>query len=190
MNKKKIFGIAIAEIVYFLLFILGSSSGLIHPGVYAYIGALLPLGFAFCYLYTAANMQHFGAAAVLNGVLLIIAIILGEGNWALISGLVVLTVLAEVIRALFGYNTLRGVLLSFIPFAFSFFAYTAHWWTQTDESLGEALEMFNEAYESSMRAVIENTPVLLVVLLITIPVAIAGMRLAEKTMKKQTALLL
>ena len=40
-----------------------------------------------------------------------------------------------------------------------------------------------------MIPVIENIPVLLIVLILTIPVAIFCMRLAEKVMKKQTAVL-
>ena len=44
-------------------------------------------------------------------------------------------------------------------------------------------------YADAMKPVIDNIPMLVVMLLLTIPVAILGMRLAEKVMKKQAAAL-
>ena len=40
-----------------------------------------------------------------------------------------------------------------------------------------------------MEAVIHNIPVLIIMLILTVPVAMLGMRIAEKLMKKQAALL-
>ena len=54
-------------IAYLACFILGATSGLIHPACYAYAGAVMPLLFAFIYLYTCSIIRGFGAAAVLNG---------------------------------------------------------------------------------------------------------------------------
>ena len=189
MNKKPVWGVLIAAVIYLILFLLGSTSGLIHPACYAYVGAVLPLLFSFVYLYTAAKMQCFGAAAVLNGFVLILGLIAGEGNSALIIGMILLAVIAELIRKLNGYDTLKGVRRSFIPFAFSFFPYTAHWWTDTEGSLSAAVEEMPAGYADKMLPVIENIPVLVIVMLLTIPVAILGMRLAEKVMKKQSAAL-
>ena len=42
-------------------------------------------------------------------------------------------------------------------------------------------------YDELMKPVIDNIPVLIVALVLTIPVAILAMRLAERAMKKQTA---
>ena len=44
-------------------------------------------------------------------------------------------------------------------------------------------------YADKMEAVINNTPVLIVMLVLTVPVAILGMRLAEKILKKQASAL-
>ena len=44
-------------------------------------------------------------------------------------------------------------------------------------------------YDALMRPVIDNTPMLVFVLLLTIPVAILAMRLAEKLEKKQVEVL-
>ena len=187
MKKAPAGKIIIAIVIYFLLILLGATSGLLGPAVYAYVGTVLPILFAFVYLYTASEMQSFGAAAILNGSMLIISFIIGEGNWALAVGLIVFVALAEIIRKVNGYDTLKGIRLSFIPFAFSFYAYSAHWWTETATSLQEAVEEMPAGYADKMETVISNIPMLVIMLILVIPVAILGMRLAEKAMKKQTA---
>lgn len=187
MKKIPVVRILIAAIVYLVLFLLGSSCGAIHPACYAYVGTVLPLLFAFVYLYTAANMQCFGAAVVLNGFTLIIGLLVGEGNLPLIIGMIVLAALAEIIRRINGYDTIKGVRLSFIPLAFSFYSYSAHWWTDTEGSLQAAVEEMPAGYSNRMAAVIANTPALVIALILVIPVAILGIRLAEKVLKKQAA---
>lgn len=189
LTFKKVAIVFLMAVAYLATFILGASSGAIHPAFYAYIGALLPLLTAFIYLYTCTLLPHFGAATVLNGFVFVLFLIAGEADVAYIIGTVVLTALAEIIRKANGYDTLNGVRWSFLPFAFSFFAYTAHWWTDTEGSLAAAVEEMPAGYDQLMLPVINNIPVLIVVLLLTVPVAILAMRLAERVMKKRAELL-
>lgn len=181
---KTVSKILLLAIAYLAVFILGSASGLIHPMCYAYIGAILPFLFAFIYLYMAMEIRNFGAATVLNGFMLVVGLITGEADFSYIVGIVILTALSEIIRLIYGYDTLKGVRVSFIPFAFSFFAYTAHWWTDTEGSLAAAVEEMPAGYDELMKPVIENIPALIFVLILTIPVSILAMRLAERTTKK------
>ena len=189
MKKHPVLAIIISAIVYLALYPLGSATGLIHPACYAYVGTLLPLLFAFVYLPAAANRQGFGAAAILNGFTLIIGLIAGEGNLPLIIGMIGLAVLAEIIRAACGYESFKGVRLSFIPFAFSFYAYSAHWWFDKEGSLAAAVEEMPAGYADKMEPVINNIPVIVIALVLTVPVAILGMRIAEKVLKNQSSLL-
>ena len=115
--------------------------------------------------------------------------IAGEGNLPFAVIIVIVTVLAEILRKVMKYDTLKGVRVSFIPFAFSFYAYSAHWWFDTENSLAEAVKEMPAGYADKMSVVIDNIPVLFLMLALTVPVAILGMRIAEKVMKKQTALL-
>lgn len=146
MKKLPVFQILLAMLIYPVLFVLASSCGLIHPTCYAYAGTFVPILFAFVYLYVAANLQGFGAALLLNGFVLAVGLIAGEGNLPLIVGLVVLALLAEILRRRNGYDTRKGVRLSFLPFAFSFYAYSAHWWTDTEGSLAAAVEEMPAGY--------------------------------------------
>lgn len=189
MRKVPVVRILIAALVYLAFYPLASACGLIHPVCYAYAGTVVPLLFAFVYLYVAANMQRPGAAVILNGFVLVVGLVLGEGNPALVIGMIIVTAVTEIVRRLCGYETIRGVRLSFIPFAFSFYTYSAHWWTDTAGSLAAAVEEMPAGYADKMAPVIGNTPVLIVMLFLVIPVAVIGMRLAEKALSKQAALL-
>ena len=181
--------VILMAIAYLATFILGATSGIIHPACYAYVGVLLPLLTAFIYLYTCTLFPHFGAATILNGFIVVIFLIAGEADIAYIIGTVILTAAAEIIRKVNGYDTLKGVRWSFPPFAFSFFAYTAHWWTDTQGALAAAVEEMPAGYDDLMKPVIDNIPVLVVVLVLTIPVAFLAMRLATRVLKKQTKML-
>lgn len=185
LTLKKVAIVVLMAVAYLATFILGAASGAIHPACYAYIGAVLPLLTAFIYLYTCMLLPRFGAATALNGFVLVLFLIAGEADVAFIIGVVVLTALTEIIRRVQGGNTRKGVRWSFVPFAFSFFAYTAHWWTDTEGSLAAAVEEMPEGYDHLMLPVIENIPVLIVVLLLTIPVAILAIRMAERAMKNE-----
>lgn len=181
--------ILLMAVAYLATFILGATSGIIHPACYAYVGVLLPLLTAFIYLYTCTLIPRFGAATALNGFILVLFLIAGEADITFIIGIVVLSALAEILRKVNGYDTLKGVRWSFLPFAFSFFAYTAHWWTDTEGSLAAAVEEMPAGYDQLMLPVINNIPVLIVVLVLTVPVAILAIRLADRTMKKSVSLM-
>ena len=184
---KPVLRILIAAVIYLGIFVIGATSGLLGPAVYAYAGTFLPLLFAFVYLYVAATMQTFGAALILNGFVLILGTIAGEGNPTLAAGLIILAVAAEAIRERCGFDTKKGVRLSFIPMAFSFYAYSGHWWTETEDSLAAAVEEMAPGYADAMAQVIANTPMLIIMLVLTVLVAFLAMRLAEAAMKKQSA---
>lgn len=187
MKKSSIWKVLIGAVVYLALFPLGSACGLIHPACYAYVGTFMPLLFGPVYLFVAANWRHFGAAAILNCVVLAVGLITGEADLTFIIAVLALTVLAEMIRKLCAYDTLKGIRLSFVPFAFSFYAYSGHWWTDTEASLAAALKEMPAGYADKMETVIRNIPMVIVMLALTIPVALLGMKIAEKLMKKQVS---
>lgn len=186
---KTVIKIILMMVAYLAIFIAGASSGIIHPMCYAYIGAVLPFLFAFVYLYTSTLIRSFGAATALNGFILVLFLLGGETDPTFIIGNVAITAISEIIRLCLKYDTLKGVRWSFVPFAFSFFAYTIHWWTDTKGSLAAAVEEMPAGYDELMKPVIDNIPALIIVLVLTIPFSVIAMRIAERSMKKQTAIL-
>lgn len=182
---KPAFKVLLLAIAYLASFVIGAASGMIHPAFYAYVGAILPLLFAFIYLYTSTFIRSFGVATALNGILLLLFLIAGEADWGLVIGFIILTALSEILRCRSGYDTIKGIRQSFLPFAYSFFAYISHWWTDTQGSLAAAVEEMPAGYDQLMIPVIENIPMLIVALIVTLPVAMLAIRLAERAMKKQ-----
>ena len=172
--------VILMAVAYLAMFIMGAASGAIHPACYAYIGAALPFISAFIYLRTATLIRGFGAATALNGFIFVLFLIAGEADMAFIIGMIAVTVLTEIIRFCNKSDARKGIRWSFVPFAFSFFTYTLHWWTDTEGSLAAAVEEMPAGYDQLMIPVIDNIPLLVVVLLLTIPVAILAMLLAER----------
>ena len=56
--------------------------------------------------------------------------------------------------------------------------------------MAAAVEEMPVGYADKMEAVIHNIPVLILMLALTIPAALLGMRIAEKVLKKQAASLI
>ena len=179
---KPVFKIILLAFAYLLTFILGASSGITEK---KYVGLILPFLTAFIYLWTCSVIRSFGAPTVLNGFVLVLLLAAGEADKTLVICFIILTALAEIIRYFCKYDTRKGVRWSFIPFAFSFFAYTAHWWTDTEGSLAAAVEEMRPGYDQLMVPIIDNFGILVVVWVLTIPVAVLAMRLAECSLKKQ-----
>ena len=182
---KPAFKVLLMAFAYLASFVIGAATGMIHPMCYAYVGAILPFIFAFIYLYTSTFIRSFGVATALNGILLLLFLIAGEADWGVVVGFIVLSAFSETLRCRSGYDTIKGIRLSFLPFAYSFFAYISHWWTDTEGSLAAAVEEMPAGYDQLMIPVIENIPMLIVALIITLPVAMLAIRLAERAMKKQ-----
>jgi len=161
-----------------------AASGCIHPACYAYAGTVAPFAFALIYLYAASKLQNFGVATILNGFLLVVFLLVGEADLIMAVLLVALAALSEILRKIYGYDTKKGTRISFLPMAFTFYAYVSHWWTDTAGSLQAALDEMPEGYAAKMEPVIDNIPVLVLMVILVIPAAILAMRLAEKILKK------
>jgi len=185
MKSSTVLPIIISAILWIASICLFSFSGCIHPACYAYAGTFIPLVFAFIYLYISTKVKRFGAATALNGTLLVLFAIAGEADLYMAIALVVLTALSEILRKVYGYDTRKGTRISFIPLAYTFYAYTSHWWTNTEGSLQAAVEEMPEGYAAKMVPVIDNIPLLVIMLILVIPMAILGMRLAEKVLLKK-----
>ena len=184
MKRSSVLSLFLCAILWLAAICLFAFTGSIHPACYAYAGTFIPFVFALIYLYAASKLKNFGVATILNGFLLVLLLASGEADTIMAISIAVLTALAEVLRKVYGYDTRKGTRISFIPLAFTFFCYTSHWWTDTEGSLKAAVVEMPEGYAAKMAPVIDNVGLWIVMILLTIPVAILAMRLAEKVLKK------
>ena len=177
---KTIFKVILLAIAYLATFFLGAFTGIIHPACYAYVGALLPFITAFIYKAMVNQVPGFGAASIMNGFVIVLFLIVGEADANVVIGMIVLAALSEFLHSKFKADTVKSLRWGFVPLAFSYFTYTAHWWTDTEGSLAAAVEEMRPGYDQLMIPVIDNIPMLIFVYLITIPLAILAIRLATK----------
>ena len=177
---KPIFKVILLAIAYLATFFLGAFTGVIHPACYAYVGALLPFITAFIYKAMVKQVPGFGAASIMNGFVIVLFLLVGEADANVVIGMIVLAALSEFLHSKFKSDPVKSQRWGFIPMAFSYFTYTAHWWTDTEGSLAAAVEEMRPGYDQLMIPVIDNIPVLILVYLITIPLAILAIRLAKK----------
>ncbi len=184
MKQSPVITIIYSAVLWVAAICLCAASGALHPACYAYSGTIAPVLFALIYVNAASKMKSFGVAAALNGFLLVLFNIVGEADLFMSIGLVVIIALSEILRKIYGYDTKKGTLLSFLPLAFTMYSYTAHWWIDTEGSLKAAVEEMPAGYSDTMAQVIANTPMLIVGVVLVIPVAILSVKLAEKILKK------
>ncbi|MGX8690141.1 MAG: MptD family putative ECF transporter S component [Bacteroidaceae bacterium] len=177
---KPVFKIILLAIAYLATFFLGASTGIIHPACYAYVGALLPFITAFIYKAMVKQVPGFGAASIMNGFVIVLFLLVGEADANVVIGMIILATLSEFLHSKFKADPVKSLRWGFVPMAFSYFTYTAHWWTDTEGSLAAAVEEMRPGYDQLMIPVIDNIPVLILVYLITIPLAILAIRLATK----------
>ena len=177
---KPVFKVILLAIAYLATFILGATSGMIHPACYAYVGALLPFITAFIYKAMVKQVPGFGTASIMNGFVIVLFLIAGEADAVVVIGMIILAALSEFLHSKFQSDPVKSLRWGFVPMAFSFFTYTAHWWTDTEGSLAAAAKEMRPGYDQLMIPVIDNIPMLIFVYLITIPLAILAIRLATK----------
>lgn len=177
---KTIFKVILLAIVYLATFFLGAFTGIIHPACYAYVGTMLPFITAFIYKVMVKQVPGFGAASIMNGFVIVLFLIAGEADANVVIGMVFLAALSEFLHSKFKADPVKSLRWGFVPMAFSYFTYTTHWWTDTEGSLAAAVEEMRPGYDQLMIPVIDNIPVLILVYLITIPLAILAIRLATK----------
>ena len=177
---KPIVKVILLAIAYLATFFLGAFTGIIHPACYAYVGALLPFITAFIYKAMVKQVPGFGAASIMNVFVIVLFLIAGEADATVVIGMVFLAALSEFFKIKFQPDPVKSLRWGFVPLAFSFFTYTAHWWTDTEGSLAAAAKEMRPGYDQLMIPVIDNVPMLIFVYLITIPLAILAIRLATK----------
>ncbi|MCR5518780.1 MAG: MptD family putative ECF transporter S component [Bacteroidales bacterium] len=182
--KKTVLPLVLAAVLWLLATCLCAFTGSIHPACFAYSGTFAPILFAFIYLFACSKRQGFGVPTVILGILLVLFLIAGEIDTIGAIMYVAIIALAEILRKVYGYDNKKGTRISFLPMAFSFYVYVSHWWTDTAGSLQAGVEEMPAGYADKMAVVIDNTTMLVVMLVLTIPVAILAMRLAEKVLKK------
>lgn len=107
------------SLLYFLITVLVMMCGSFSPLFWVFLPAIPPPASGWLYLYLAARTPRFGVPVLMNLVVLLLFLAAGElSGWMAVT-LAAGAVLAELVRRLGGYESLRAARWSFLPLAFS-----------------------------------------------------------------------
>lgn len=123
------------------------------------------------YLYLAARTPRFGVPVLMNLVVLLLFLAAGElSGWMAVT-LAAGAVLAELVRRLGGYESLRAARWSFLPLAFSSSGRPLYIWIDPARTAASAAEEMSPAYAAAVEGL--ATPGMLVLMLAAIIVGAA-----------------
>ena len=136
------------------------------------------------YIYITAREQIFGVPIIMNLIVGLIYFIAGELSNLVIVTLIASAILAEIIRKLSGYKSLKGNLCSYILFVFGMSGSPIYIWAFRDYTISKAAEEMSAEYAASMDAM--ATPFMLVIMIIaTIILAVIGGLIGKAILKKK-----
>ena len=106
------------SLLYFLITVLVMMCGSFSPLFWVFLPAITAAVSGWLYLYLAARTPRFGVPILMNLVVLLLFLAAGElSGWMAVT-LAAGAVLAELVRRLGGYESLRAARWSFLPLAF------------------------------------------------------------------------
>ena len=103
------------SLLYFLITVLVMMCGSFSPLFWVFLPAITAAASGWLYLYLAARTPRFGVPVLMNLVVLLLFLAAGElSGWMAVT-LAAGAVLAELVRRLGGYESLRAARWSFLP---------------------------------------------------------------------------
>ena len=148
------------SLLYFLITVLVMMCGSFSPLFWVFLPAITAAASGWLYLYLAARTPRFGVPVLMNLVVLLLFLAAGElSGWMAVT-LAAGAVLAELVRRLGGYESLRAARWSFLPLAFS-----------SSGTAASAAEEMSPAYAAAVEGL--ATPGMLVLMLAAIIVGAA-----------------
>ena len=128
------------SLLYFLITVLVMMCGSFSPLFWVFLPAITAAASGWLYLYLAARTPRFGVPVLMNLVVLLLFLAAGElSGWMAVT-LAAGAVLAELVRRLGGYESLRAARWSFLPLAFSSSGSPLYIWIDPARTAASAAE--------------------------------------------------
>ena len=157
--------------------------GYLHPFFWVYASVVSSLFAGIPFFFITSKWHKFGVGTFLAVLMAGACMLAGEGTALNYVTIIVAGIIVDVIRCVIGNDRLAGVRAVYPLFALLPFGRTMVIWTdRANEIVSQAAEM-GEAYGKTMEAI---TPwwMLILMILLTVALAFAAMRVTEKVMKK------
>lgn len=185
MKVSDYISIGIYTAIYFLVVAVSALICVfIIPGYsYDFIPVIAGLLSGPIFMLMAAKVQKFGAISIMGGIMAIYFLIFGRSVVAFIFNLVCV-LLADGIAYFFNYKSRSGLMLAYIPFAFSNFGPVFPLFFQTQSYIERLIsDQRDAAYIQGVIDVATSQTAVLIIIL-TLVAALIGGWLGQKMMKK------
>ena len=152
-NKNNIIKVLLWTLAYAVLSILVMELGSIHPVFFVLYPVVSAIVLPIPYLMAAKRVKAFGVPTVMTLVFALIVFAVGEMasyRWFVFIPMIVL---AEGARALFGYDSKKGLGISAFIMSFSTFAWAFPIWFMHDFTISEAVKEMPAGYAETLDAV-------------------------------------
>ena len=162
--------------------------GFLSPDLWVYAGAFGALLGAAPIMAMTKKWKHFGVYTVTMAIFIIVMAAMGEvSGTAVILFMVFVTLTAELIRYMIGYNSQKGVMISYAVFGIFPTASIIKLWIDPDGYYAGAIEELNTAYADKLMTF--NNPVgFFSFLAVTFVAGLCGAIIAEKCWKEKISL--
>lgn len=183
VSEKNVAGIIIYAVLYIAIIYGSLCLGYLHPFFWVYASVVSSLFAGIPFLYITSKWHKFGVGTLLAVLMAGACMLAGEGTALNYVTIIVTGIVVDVIRSAIGNDRIAGVRAAYLLFALLPFGRTMVIWTdRANEIAGQAAEM-GEAYGKTMEA-ITSWWMLIFMILLTVILAFAAMRVTEKVMKK------
>lgn len=155
MNQRttKYGGISFLSLIFYVAIVLISTIvGGIHPILYIFMTVMVGALAWIPYVYLAVKHQNPGVATIMNLVVVIaFAAFGGLANLLLVS-VILFTLLAEISRKVVGYNTYKGIAISYTFLTLSHIGSPLYVWIYPTYAISEAAEEISVQYSELLAA--------------------------------------
>ena len=176
-------------VLYVLCVFLSCFAGFIHPVCWAYFTVLTAVLAVGPYFLIAAKWQKFGVGTVLSALVVLFCVLSGEASGVLSRGLILgFGILSDIVRLLMGNASRKALYVAYPLLAIGNIGWVIRLWTKPEWYAAGAAEEMGEAYASGIAALQSPLHLMLVVVL-TAAMAVFGIWLCSRGMKKSARLL-
>jgi hypothetical protein len=188
-NKLNLWTATGLEVLYVVCVFLSCFAGFIHPVYWAYFTVLVAILAVGPYYMLAARWQKYGVGTILSLLVVLFCLATGEATGFLSKAIIFgFGILSDIARQLIGNDKKNALYVAYPLLAVGNIGWVINLWVKPQWYLEGAAEEMGEAYSHGIETL--QTPLhLVLVIVLTAIMAVFGIWICNKGMKKSSNLL-
>lgn len=176
------------SLLYIIMVFLPSFLGFAGPKFWVFFPVVSAFAGAFTYFYIAGRWQNFGVATLLALLFSLFLFLTGEADVTALPIALALGVVSDIIRLVAGRKNLSGVKFAYPILSLSTAVWLLPLWTRTEWYVSVAVEEMGSQDYADGLASMATPAFLIIMLLVALCLAYAGIALAVKYMKETASM--